>query len=136
MMDPRSAMAAAAMELVGVPFRLHGRDRRRGVDCVGVLVIALAAAGRRPRLPLEYTLRRTSIGDFVAAAADVGLCPADGDLTAGDLLVAKPGAAQFHAGICGFDNSIVHAHAGLGRVVLTPAPLPWPLEHHWRLTSS
>jgi len=134
-MDARAAMAAAAMELVGAPFRLHGRDRQHGVDCVGVLVIALAAVGRTPRLPLEYTLRRTSIGDFVAAAAEVGLVPAGGDLAEGDLLVAKPGAAQFHAGVCGFGDTVVHAHAGLGRVVLSPAPLPWPLEHHWRLSS-
>jgi cell wall-associated NlpC family hydrolase len=135
-MDARSAMAAAAMELVGAPFRLHGRDRQHGVDCVGVLVIALAAAGRTPRLPQEYTLRRTSIDDFVAAAREVGLVPASGELVQGDLLVATPGAAQFHAAVCGFGNSIVHAHAGLGRVVLSSAPLPWPLVHHWRLSSS
>jgi len=102
---------------------------------VGVLVIALAAAGRTPRLPLQYTLRRTSISDFVTAAAEGGLVPAGEDMAAGDILVVKPGAAQFHAGICGFGNIVVHAHAGLGRVVLSPAPLPWPLEHHWRLPS-
>jgi len=134
-MDARSAMAAAAMTLVGTPFRLHGRDPRQGLDCVGVLVVALAAAGRTPRLPLEYTLRRTSIDEFVAAAAEVGLIPARDDLAAGDFIVARPGAAQFHAGVCGFGHAIVHAHAGLGRVVLSPAPLPWPLEHHWRLSS-
>ena len=134
-MNPRCAMAAAAMQLVGAPFRLHGRDRHRGVDCVGVLVVALAAAGRTPPVPRDYTLRRTSISDFIAAAAEVGLGPAVGDLAPGDLLVVKPGAAQFHAGVCVFGNSIVHAHAGLGRVVLSPAPLPWPVEHHWRLSS-
>jgi len=135
-MDARCAMAAAAVKLVGAPFRLHGRDPQLGVDCVGVLVIALAAVGRTPRLPLDYTLRRTSISDFVAAAAEAGLVPADDILAPGDILVAKPGTAQFHAGVCGFGDSIIHAHAGVGRVVLSPAPLPWPLEHHWRLSSS
>jgi murein DD-endopeptidase / murein LD-carboxypeptidase len=30
-------------------------------------------------------------------------------------------------------GGLVHAHAGLGKVVVTPAPLPWPIERHWRL---
>jgi hypothetical protein len=30
-------------------------------------------------------------------------------------------------------HGFVHAHAGLRRVVTTPAPLPWPIECHWRL---
>lgn len=132
-MTPRTAMARAAMDLVGAPFRFYGRDPQRGVDCVGVLVIALAAAGRAPQLPLEYSLRRTSIAEFEAAARQVGLVPADGELLEGDFIIARPGPAQFHGGVCGFENTIVHAHAGLGRVVLSPAPLPWPLEHHWRL---
>jgi cell wall-associated NlpC family hydrolase len=135
-MDAPTAMALAAMDLVGTPFLLGGCDPRQGLDCVGVLVVALAAAGRTPRLPVEYTLRRTSIRDFVAAAAEVGLISVYDSLVAGDLIVAKPGAAQFHAGVCGVGDTVVHAHAGLGRVVLSPAPLPWPLEHHWRLSSS
>jgi cell wall-associated NlpC family hydrolase len=134
-MDTGRAVAAAAAELVGAPFRLHGRDRERGVDCVGVLVIALASVGRRPRLSSRYSLRRTHIDDFLAAAAEIGLAPVDGALAPGDILVAKPAAMQFHAAICGFEGSVIHAHAGLGRVVLSPAPLPWPLEHHWRLSS-
>jgi hypothetical protein len=129
-------MALAAMNLVGVRFLLGGRNPQQGLDCVGVLVIALAAAGRTPRLPLDYTLRRTNISDFVAAAAEVGLVSVDDCLVAGDLIVAKAGPAQFHAGVCGIGDTVVHAHASLGRVVLSPAPLPWPLEHHWRLCSS
>lgn len=38
---------------------------------------------------------------------------------------------QLHLMI-GTRDGIVHAHAGLGRVVLTPGPSPWPLLGAWR----
>jgi len=132
-MKDRDALAAAAMQLVGVPFRLHGRDPRLGLDCVGVLVAAFAAIGRVPRLPLHYRLRRANISDFLTGARELGLVDASGSLAPGDVLVVKPGPAQFHAAIVTQSKTIVHAHAGLGHVVASPAPLPWPVEHHWRL---
>ena len=132
-MTEQAALAAAAMRLVGVRFRLQGRSPEHGLDCVGVLVAAFATIGRVPLVPLHYRMRRTHIGDFVRAAREVGLADANGPLMAGDVLVVRPGPAQFHAAIVGPERSIVHAHAGIGRVVASPAPLPWPLIHHWRL---
>jgi hypothetical protein len=133
-MTDQDALAAAAMRLIGAPFRLNGRDPRRGLDCVGVLLAGLSAIGREPVVPLQYRLRRTNIDEFVTAARDIGLMDVCGSPIAGDLLVARPGPAQFHAAVVGFGNGIVHAHAGLGRVVLSPAPMCWPLEKHWRLS--
>ncbi len=132
-MSVRNELAAAARQLVGVDFRLLGRDPQQGLDCVGVLVVSLAAIDRVPRVPLHYRLRRTEIDEFIAAARLLGLTNADGQALAGDVLVARPGPAQFHAAIVTADG-IVHAHAGLGQVVLSPAPLTWPLAHHWRLS--
>lgn len=127
------AVAEAALGLVGVRFRLHGRDPTRGLDCVGVVVAALAAVGRVAHLPARYALRRNDVDVFVAAAEAVGLAPGSGRLEAGDVVVLRPSAVQFHAAIIGRGGDFVHAHAGLGRVVLSPLPLPWPLNHHWRL---
>ena len=51
-------LAAAALYLVGAPFRLHGRDPRTGVDCVGLVLLALEGAGLRvPDIP-RYTIRQ------------------------------------------------------------------------------
>lgn len=133
-MIEQEALAAAASALVGVPFRLHGRNPERGLDCVGVLAFCLESIGRHPRLPLHYRLRRTCMCEFAQAATEVGLTPADGTIASGDVLVVRPGPAQFHAGIIGLGGSLIHAHAGLRRVVSNPAPLPWPVEHHWRLS--
>ena len=47
--DRAAQVVAAARALVGVPFRLHGRDRD-GLDCVGLAALAL---GRKPPFSLE-----------------------------------------------------------------------------------
>ena len=130
------ALAEAALALVGVRFRLHGRDPTRGLDCVGVVVAALAAVGRVAHLPARYSLRRNDVEVFVAAAGAVGLARSAGRLEPGDVVVLRPSAVQFHAAIIGPGRDFVHAHAGLGRVVLSPLPLPWPLDHHWRLQTA
>ena len=55
---------------------------------------------------------------------------------AGDVLLLDVGPSQLHLAIVGVDGGIVHAHAGLRRVVLTPYPLPWPIVRHWRLAQT
>lgn len=127
-----AALATAAERLVGVPFRLHGHDAERGLDCVGLVVAALEAVGRRARVP-AYRLRMREIGGFVSAASDAGLVKASGPIRPGDVLLVRPGPAQHHLAIAVGGGGFVHAHAGLRRVVLTPAPLPWAEERRWRL---
>jgi cell wall-associated NlpC family hydrolase len=64
-----------------------------------------------------------------------GLADAASPLAPGDVLLVRPGPAQHHLVIAAAAGGFVHAHAGLGRVVLTPAPLDWPIDRHWRLTA-
>jgi cell wall-associated NlpC family hydrolase len=126
------ALAAAAERFVGVPFRLHGRDPERGLDCIGLALAALETVGRRVRVP-AYRLRMREIGGLVAAASDAGLVEASGPVRPGDVLLVRPGPAQHHLAIAASGGGFVHAHAGLRRVVLTPAPLPWAEGRRWRL---
>ena len=51
----------------------------------------------------------------------------------GDLLLVRPGPAQVHLLVVGPSGDLIHAHAGLGRVVATPPPCPWSTLRHWRL---
>ncbi len=129
------ALAAAAERLVGVPFRLHGRDPAHGLDCVGLVAAALAQVGRPAIVPTGYRLRHIGIDAFLDAAARSGLAHADGAIALGDVLLVRPGPAQHHLMIAAAQGGFVHAHVGLGRVVLTPGPLEWPLGHHWRLAA-
>lgn len=64
---------AAAEQMIGIRFRSQGRDRVRGVDCVGLVWAAYAAAGVRLRSPQGYPLRGWSLGRVEAGLAQSGL---------------------------------------------------------------
>ena len=44
-MERNIALAIAAGELVGSPFRLQGRDPAHGLDCIGLVLVSLARIG-------------------------------------------------------------------------------------------
>jgi lipoprotein Spr len=133
-MSFRSKFAAQALALVGTPFRLHGRDATTGLDCVGLVVLAAERAGwRMPRLLPAYSLRGTSVRKAEEALSGCGLVQVQA-VAEGAILLAESGPMQLHLMVQTGDG-IVHAHAGLGRVVLTPPPSLWPLAGVWRFPS-
>ena len=122
-------MGAAAFEaakaLVGVRFRLQGRDVRHGLDCVGLIWAAYAGAGVPLVAPEDYPMRGWSAARIGAAMDASGLTRCDaGPRQIGDaVLIALP-AGQFHLGLLGGEH-LVHAHAGLRRVVFAPFQAEW-----------
>ena len=121
------AAAERARALVGAPFRLQGRSRAEGLDCVGV-----AAAAFGLEAPRGYSMRGTEIEGLEAELAARGLQRRRrGEAAAGDLMIFRPGPAQLHLAVC-TGASFVHADIGLGRVVHRPLPAPWPLIALWR----
>lgn len=129
-------LARAAEAFIGSPFRLHGRDPAAGLDCVGVLSAALNAAGHTSGLPNDYNLRNRYPPETAAIAAACGFVRAKGAYAAGDVVLCRVSPCQFHLAIALAPDRFIHAHAGLGRVVVSPAPLPWPILQHWRPTST
>ncbi len=124
----------AAQALVGTPFRLHGRDPARGLDCLGLIGAALARCGSPITLPTGYALRGAHQAMLPLAQA-AGLGAIDGQYRAGDVLLVQAGPAQAHLLILTGDG-FIHAHAGLRRVVHTPGALPWTVLAGWRLPTS
>jgi cell wall-associated NlpC family hydrolase len=128
----RLALAAAAEGFVGVPFRFRGRDPRSGLDCVGLVAAALDAIGA-PAPPIApYAFRQRDFAAQIAGAALAGFDDAGDGPQTGDVLLLRPAPAQVHLAIVA-PAGLIHAHAGLGKVVLTPAPIDWPVARHWRL---
>ncbi len=124
-------VVAEARALVGVPFRLQGRDPAIGLDCVGLAGLVLARAGFPVVLPTGYGLRN---GDAVRACAGLraaGLRAVEAGLP-GDLALVRPGAMQLHLMIL-VPGGYVHAHAGLRRVVEMPGDMGWDLAGFWRM---
>lgn len=116
-------VAARALALVGAPFRLHGRDPVHGLDCVGVVALATGHA-----VPGGYALRGGN-ADAVTARIDAVLARSDG-ASPGDVLLMAAGPGQLHLAVR-VENGIVHADAGLRRVVMRPGEPPWPLLAAW-----
>ncbi|MEW4449663.1 NlpC/P60 family protein [Qipengyuania sp. JC766] len=128
-----AAIADAAMRLCGTPFRLHGRSPETGVDCVGLVALALRAAGHPvPDIP-PYALRLAATGFIADFAACCGLREAAGAVQPGDILIARPATTRRHLLVATARDRFVHAHAGLRRVVACPGPPPWPVIARWRL---
>jgi cell wall-associated NlpC family hydrolase len=126
-------LAEAARALVGVPFRLHGRDPATGLDCIGVLAHALHVIGRPVLLPEAYCLRAQRVAGLSAIAERCGFVPATGNYAPGDVLFARIGPVQHHLLIAAGDGRYVHAHAGHRRVVIGALGEGWKVVGHWRL---
>jgi murein DD-endopeptidase / murein LD-carboxypeptidase len=115
-----------ALSLIGAPFRLHGRDPVTGLDCVGVAALAFGVRD----VPRGYSVRTADGAGVVALIDAAGLKRVRREPAAGDLVLLKSGPAQCHLVVMtavGF----VHADAGIGRVVETPGPPPWPVIAVW-----
>jgi len=131
-MSTGERVAAAALALVGTPFRLHGRDPATGLDCVGLAALAVRRAGLTAVPPQRYGLRNATIEAALAFAARCELVAATGPIAPGDLILAIPGPGQHHLLVAGSDGTFIHAHVGLRRVVAMPGPLAWPILRRWR----
>lgn len=119
-------IAERARALVGTRFRPHGRGGGEGVDCVGLVGTALGRGDVRR----DYTLRGGDMPALEAELAAAGLRAVE-DCQAGDVIVMRSGPGQLHLGIW-TGAGLVHADAGLRRVVERPGDVPWPVVGVWR----
>jgi cell wall-associated NlpC family hydrolase len=115
-----------ARALIGTRFRPQGRSAADGVDCVGLVVLAIGARNA----PCDNALRGGSVRRLSEELAAAGLVPA-ASMAPGDVLALAPGRGQLHLGLF-TGTGLVHGDAGLRRVVERPLPLPWPLLGIWR----
>lgn len=130
------ALAEAASQFIGARFKLYGRDPQTGLDCVGLVCASLSAIGRPLEYPRGYKLRNHSIDDWLPIASKLGLEPTHQTERSGDILLVQPGPAQHHLMIVEQPGSVIHAHAGLRRVVRQPLDLSQTRLMHWRLNAT
>jgi cell wall-associated NlpC family hydrolase len=116
------AIVAAVRGCVGTRFRPQGRLPGVGLDCVGVVQVAARAAGAVLPDAVDYDLRGSGAErlDAVLAAAMRAVPVA----AVGDVVLVSPGAGLRHLAVV-TDLGVVHAHAGLRRVVEGPCDPAW-----------
>jgi cell wall-associated NlpC family hydrolase len=84
-------------------------------------------------LPDAYSVRNSALPALATIANQCGFVPADGKRAPGDVLFARVGPVQYHLLIVASDGRVVHAHAGLGKVVVGNLSESWTVVGHWRL---
>ena len=125
-------IAAAARELIGTPYRLHGRLPETGLDCVGLVACALKRAGVRAILPRGYGLRTSDPQAWIDRCRLDEIEMVEPPARCGDVILVRPGPGHVHLMICDEGPAFIHAHAGLRKVLRTSAPLLWRIEKVWR----
>lgn len=128
-----TALALEAERLIGTPFRLHGRLAQSGIDCIGLLAVSLERIGKPLALPTGYPLRLQTLAGWLPDPAACGFEAVSPPFASGDVILLRPGLAQFHLAIADRTGGWVHAHAGLRRVVCQNARPVGAIIHHWRL---
>jgi cell wall-associated NlpC family hydrolase len=118
--DERAAMIAAARTLLKVRWRHQGRSYA-GVDCAGLVYVALQAVGRQPQDVHGYG--RVAYRGRLEATLEANLGPIQPreTMAAGDVPLIHFVGAPSHVGIL-FDHpnggfALVHAFAQMRKVV-------------------
>lgn len=133
MSERDTALWQAALGLIGTPFRYHGHTPAGGLDCVGLVAEACRRAGHPvpPSLP-RYAIRATGLEQVKAWLDAAGLVPRSAP-GAADIVLTDAGRGQMHL-IIARPDAHIHAHAGIGRVVLVPGTAGFPVLARWGLT--
>ena len=104
---------------------------------MGVVKYAIESVAGAISVPQNYTLRQRDWQPMLAYAEASGLRGCDEAERmfpkAGDVLLFEVGPAQCHLAISDGRGSLIHAHAGLARVVFGRPDPDWQLLRHWRL---
>ncbi len=133
-MHSKSAVIVAAVRgCVGTPFRSQGRVAGLGLDCVGVALIAARAAGAADLIVPPYTLSGDNENRLDTLLESFGCRSLDAEPPQpGDLIIVAPAPGRRHLAVV-TETGMVHAHAGLARVVEAPADPGWVQVSVWRL---
>ena len=118
-----SALLTAARACLGTPFHHQGRAPGVGLDCIGLIVVALRAAGVAVRDRTDYGPRPDGLS-LIAALEDHGAKPAS-DIQAGDILVFRYDNQPQHVALATAPEAMIHSFAPAGRVVETPLGAYW-----------
>lgn len=113
-----------ARAMIGTRFVAQGRDPAIGLDCVGLALIAYALDAGRVRD--DYRLsgaHRAAILEFARTA--FRRVPRPRRRT-GDLLLLRPGAAQWHVAIW-TGTGLIHADIVSRKIIERPGPGDWPV---------
>lgn len=117
-------LVAAATTWIGVPWRHLGRDRARGVDCVGLLIKCAHQIGVATDFDTRNYGRRPVPTDFLREMRGQLVQIQKREMAHGDVGVFREPRHPCHVGILEVDNHgqrwIIHAYAPHRKVTRDP----------------
>lgn len=116
-------MIAAARRCLGTPFHHQGRQPRFGIDCIGLIVVALRAAGMQVNDYSDYS-RRPDGKSLIAALTEHGAQPVS-KIEPGDILLFRYDNQPQHVALATEPDRMIHSFAVAGQVVETPIGDYW-----------
>lgn len=109
------SMIAAARACLDTPFHHQGRAPQHGLDCIGLIICALQAAGIAVQDRADYA--RWPEAEALATALErQGAVPVSPAAPGDILLFVLAGRAQ-HVALCTAPAQMIHAYAPAGKVV-------------------
>jgi cell wall-associated NlpC family hydrolase len=121
--DRSAVMIAAARSCLGTPFHHQGRAPGIGLDCIGLIVVALRAAGATVH-DRTYYGRRPDGHSLIEALKAHGAKTFDG-IRAGDVLLFRYDGQPQHAALATGPDSMIHSFAPAGKVIETSIGPYW-----------
>lgn len=115
-------MIAAVMACVGTPFHHQGRLPAVGLDCIGLVIVGLKAAGVSVCDRFDYGLRPDGVS-LVTALKEHGALEVT-NIQRGDVLVFRYDNQPQHVGIALNEDELIHSFAP-ARCVVTSGIGPY-----------
>jgi cell wall-associated NlpC family hydrolase len=122
-MTQTQRMIAAARACLDTPFHHQGRKSGIGLDCIGLIVVALRAAGCAVRDREDYGLRPDG-RSLVRALEEHGAVLVE-RIEVGDVLVFRYDHQPQHVALATSSDTMIHSFAPAGRVVETDIGAYW-----------
>jgi NlpC/P60 family putative phage cell wall peptidase len=116
-------LVAAARGFLGTPFHHQGRQKGMGLDCIGLVVVALRANGILVRDRMDYGRRPDGVS-LIAALQEHGAARV-ATRQAGDVLLFRFDRQPQHVALATGEGRMIHAYAPVGRVVETEIGASW-----------
>lgn len=116
-------LIAAARACLGTPFHHQGRTPGVGLDCIGLVVIALRAIGIPVQDRSDYAPRPDGVS-LIAALEAHGAQKVE-QIKAGDILVFRYENRPQHVAMATDEGHLIHAFAPAGSVVETSLGAYW-----------
>jgi NlpC/P60 family putative phage cell wall peptidase len=112
-----SRMIAAARAAIGTPFHHQGRAPGLGLDCIGLIIVALRAVDFEINDRTDYS-RRPDGKSLVAALDEHGALPVE-EIQAGDILLFRYDRQPQHVALATSADTMIHSFAPADKVVET-----------------